>query len=98
MNKIHYAGDKEDRYSFGSLFEIVGGILFSYAIIKFLNSLGETIFNSIFLTACLGYLIFTFGASIKLGYKGEVKKSIINLLWVVFLLFILALLIVLNSR
>ncbi len=98
MNKRIYPGNKEDTYSFGRLFEIIGGILFSYAIIKFLNSLGETIFNSIFLTACLGYLIFTLGVYIKLRNRGEVKKSIINFLWVVFILLTLSVLMVLNSK
>jgi len=93
-----YPGDVYDSESFGDLFKVIGGILFSFAIIRGLDTLNPSIFSSPFLIAGLGYLIFILGFYMKKRDVEEIKDSIKNLLMIIGLLLILALLIMWNSK
>jgi|SRR3989344_6710581 len=97
MKKQPYAGDREDSDSFGGLFEIIGGILLSFAIIKYLDSLNFSIFNSSLLIAGLGYLVYVLGFFIKRRNREQIIDSIKNILLITGMLLVLAVLILISS-
>jgi len=89
--------DKKDSDSFGGLFELLGGILISFAILEYIKSIQNiSIFTSSFLIGGLGYLVFMFGFFIKIRNRQQIIESTKNLLWITSLLLILSILIWIN--
>ncbi len=72
----------EDSDFFGNLLVIIGGVLISFAIVEFVESLVSVIQNYwVFLGA--GYLIFSVGFYILKRNKKEALKAILYLLIVI---------------